>query len=154
MIGSAGKNKDYVSMTSLPPPPPTQPSFAGSFSAPPSGSLSFESSSNDDNVSASKLPIIVAASAILISAVLLLGLLPETVGTSIVGYLCTPIITTLCGFWDALSQRLKSKESAWYVKNWTYPNILRVLIAVGYLLAIWHSYNLAQEIGSRLANGH
>jgi|GEM_PF-5664270 len=139
-------------MTSL--PPPTQPSFSGSFSQPPSGSFSFDSSLGDDNLRASKLPIIAAVAAILISAALLFGLFPTSISTSILGYICTPIVTTLCGFWDELSQRLKAKESAWYVKNFTYPNVLRALIVIGYLLAIWHSYNLAQEIGSRLANGN
>ncbi len=116
--------------------------------------------------SASPAPLVMGALSVLLSAVLavvvvvegepadVLGLSLRVVPVgewmlSFAGYLLTPMVVTLALGWDRIAQRHGLRDHNFVLKP-QYGNWLRVLLIVGFVLALWHIFNLAVVVAGAL----
>jgi hypothetical protein len=141
-------------MSSLPPLPPLpQPSVLTTtgFQSSPLGKVN-NGFRGDEIRKPSILPIFFSAFGIMTSvAILLLGK-PNSFLNGLLGYLLTPLVSTLTLVWDDLWQRRRA-QNPYFVRNWKYGTALRVLAVFGLLLAFFQCWRLAAIFGTWLANG-
>lgn len=134
---------------SIPTPPP--PSFGSSAGIPTPGAIApVQSASSGEPKSASVLPVVVAFIATGLS--LALAFLANGTVQSITGYLLTPMVVAGCLAWDNLAQR-HGMQDVWFSPKPRYALILRVLIAVSFVLAYPHIHELSSLLAERLTAG-
>jgi hypothetical protein len=141
-------------MTSLPPLPQSS-SRSNSVTSPIEDSYLKQLSSNDygdELAKPSPIPILVSIISVIASGVLIFASKGNSFPMTFVGYLLTPLASTLCLAWDDLWQRKKARDP-YFVKNWNYGLVLRILALVGLVLAFEQCWRLARIFGTWFANG-
>lgn len=142
-------------MSTLPPPP----SIPGA-SAPERGSIKLGGSGlpggpdapmvsdlNGEPKKASPLPLIVAVVLVLASA--LIQVFKFQLGVNFwffVGYLLTPVLVALTLGWDSVLQR-NGRKDPWFAPSPRYSLIIRILVGIGFLLAVLHILDIARFCG-------
>lgn len=142
-------------LSSLPPPPPIP-----GVSAPDRGSIKIGGQGlpggpaapmaadlQGEPKKASPLPLIVAAVLVLVSS--LIQVFKFQLGVNFwffVGYLLTPLLVTLTLGWDSVLQR-NGRKDPWFAPSPRYSLIIRILVGLGFLLAVLHIIDIARFCG-------
>ena len=67
----------------------------------------------------------------------------------VVGYILTPLLVTMGLAWDTLAQR-KGRKSPWFEAKPIYSKILRLVVAVGFIVAVFHIVAIGIQIGEQV----
>ena len=67
----------------------------------------------------------------------------------LVGYILTPLLVTMGLAWDTLAQR-KGRKSPWFEAKPIYSKILRLVVAVGFVIAVFHIVAIGIQIGEQV----
>jgi hypothetical protein len=63
-----------------------------------------------------------------------------------VGYILTPLLATMGLAWDTLAQR-RGQKSPWFESKPVYSKVLRALVAVGFVVAVFHIVAIGTQLG-------
>jgi hypothetical protein len=125
--------------------PPTPSSGPG---LPPAQPIFIESSG--EHKKASLLPVILAAVTLLLS--MAIQIFQYQLANNIwyyAGYALTPLVVTMILGWDSISQR-KGRKDPWFETKPIYSKILRVLVLVGFIVAVFHIVAIGIQIGEQV----
>lgn len=97
---------------------------------------------------ASLIPLIVAAGFFLISFALYLlrFQLGGGIGIHLLGYLVAPLLSSLVLGWDVVAQR-QGRKDPWFEPKPNYSRIIRMIVALGFLVAILHIIEVGTVCG-------
>lgn len=97
---------------------------------------------------ASLIPLIVAAGFFLISLALYLlrFQLGGGIGIHLLGYFVAPLLSSLVLGWDVVAQR-QGRKDPWFEPKPNYSRIIRVIVALGFLVAILHIIEVGTVCG-------
>ena len=136
-----------------PPPPPVTPPNQSASTLDWRGGRSLGFDDELDDVRANSAPIVVSVlSFILGSAVLFFGNQGELL-YPIIGYFFTPLVPAMCVFWDSVSQRKKSQEVSYFIRNFGFQKALKTIALLAYGVGVFQCFNLARDLASVLARG-
>jgi purine-cytosine permease-like protein len=105
----------------------------------------------EDYVRASKLPVIIAIVATVLSVVLIFALPNFSTWINVLGYLLTPFLVIACAGIDSVQQRRKSATDTYFLENRGYSKLLRVLSGVSILISIPHINGIATTVAAWVA---
>ena len=138
-------------MTIPPPPPPV-----GAKAAMPIASAGVQSGivrqpkqTNSSYGTASALPVIIAASALVVGAVPLI--IPGVIWAAVLGYFFAGFITIMCLGWDSVSQR-KGLSNPNFTLKPKFSLALRFIVALGFVIAVLNLIDIAMPIAEFLSN--
>lgn len=143
-------------MSTLPPPIPGTPKSGPSRMQPPpisgvGGGVKQPVIHAEDYVRASKLPVIIAMVATVISLVIAVVLHKFSTWIDFVGYLLTPFLVIACAGLDSVQQRRKSATDAYFLENRGYSKLLRLLSGLSILISIPHINGIATTVAAWVA---
>jgi hypothetical protein len=97
---------------------------------------------------ASIIPLFVAAGFFLISLALYLlrFQLGGGIGIHLLGYLAAPLLSSLVLGWDVVAQR-QGRKDPWFEPKPIYSRIIRIIVALGFLIAILHIIEVGTVCG-------
>ena len=97
---------------------------------------------------ASIVPLLVASGLLVVSVAIYL--LRYQLGGAliwyVVGYILTPLLSALVLGWDAISQR-QGRKDPWFEPKPIYAKVIRVLVAVGFAVAVFHIIEIGTICG-------
>jgi hypothetical protein len=64
----------------------------------------------------------------------------------LVGYLLTPVLSALVLGWDSIAQR-EGRKDPWFDARPLYSKIIRIMIGVGFVVAIFHICEIGHACG-------
>lgn len=103
---------------------------------------------------ASFIPLLVAGIAIVLSIAITFVTRNQAHAflLHLIGYFLTPLVVALAMGWDAIDQRKKTGEDAWFEKNTKFSLILRILTGLSFVIALPHISSMAKDIAEKLAS--
>ncbi len=129
-----------------------QPSFGGTpgTSMPPAPAQTVFSKDQGTHKKASVLPL-VFSTLVLVSSIAIQVFQYQLANNLwyYVGYLLTPLLVTMGLAWDTLSQRT-GRKSPWFEAKPIYSKLLRLVVAVGFVVAIFHIVAIGILIGEQV----
>jgi purine-cytosine permease-like protein len=140
-------------MTTLPPPIPGMPPRSQSQTPPPIAGVKKTAPKihAEDFVHASKLPLVIAVTAVVVSLVLAIALNRTSTWINVIGYLLTPFTVIACAGLDSVQQRRRATTDEYFLENSKYSFYLRILSGVALLISIPHINAIATSVAAWLA---
>lgn len=128
------------------------PSFGGNagFGMPPAPTQSGFSLEQGVPAKASVLPLV--CSAVLLVVSILIQVFQYQLANNLwyyVGYVLTPLLVTLGLAWDTLAQR-SGRKSPWFEAKPIYSKLLRLVVAAGFGVAVFHIVAIGILIGEQV----
>jgi hypothetical protein len=125
------------------------PNGPNSFGHPPVISSNFSKSSGEHK-KASVLPLIVALLTLVAS--IAIQVFQFQLGNNLwyyIGYLLTPLAITMVLGWDSIAQR-SGRRDPWFEAKPIYSKTIRVLVALGFAVAVLHIVAIGIQIGEQV----
>lgn len=129
--------------------PPSFGSNAG-LSMPPAPSQSGFSQEQGIPTKASVLPLVL--SLVILAASIAIQVFQYQLANNVwyyVGYLLTPLLVTMGLAWDTLAQR-SGRKSPWFEAKPLYSKLLRLVVAAGFVVAVFHIVAIGIQIGEQV----
>ncbi len=128
------------------------PSFSGNagIGMPPTPSQSGVSQEHGVPTKASVLPLVVSTALLAIS--IAIQIFQYQLANNVwyyVGYVLTPLLVTLGLAWDTLAQR-SGRKSPWFEAKPIYSKLLRLVVAAGFVVAVFHIVAIGILIGEQV----
>jgi uncharacterized membrane protein len=128
---------------------PTIPSRSAAPGSLPSGPA--KKFNEEDLEKASWIPLLMGVLGLLLAIVIWILNRHSSLLMSFVGYILCPLLIIFSLGLDSYLQRRKTSQGQWFIPNYNYGQVLRVLSAVGIIFAYPHISGLADHISAWLA---
>lgn len=125
------------------------PAFSGAGPGIGNGLPVFSSMDADQGVPTKASPVPVVVALFLLVASIAIQIFQFQLANNIwyyVGYVLTPLFISLTLAWDSVAQR-RGQRSAWFEAKPLYSKIIRVAVAAGFIVAVFHIVAIGTQIG-------